>query len=157
MEISVSVSDIIAVIALGLSGYATWKTLRFNERQKSLIESQERLNTLLLDKEENEVISAQRAYLGANFVKLGNNNYRLKIFNKGKATARNVRIEFPDGNDVLIASDVERKFPMEALDQHQSVELIAAVHMGSKSKQHIKLLWDDDYGDDHSKSVYPTL
>ena len=157
MDITISASDVIAGAALALSAYATIKTLRFNERQKSLIESQERLNQLLLQKEEDDAISATKAYLGANFVKMGNNNLRLKVFNKGKATAHNVRIEFPDGNEVVILSDVESKFPLEVLEQHQSVELIASVAMGSKSKHHVKLTWDDVSGTDHSKSLYPTI
>ena len=157
MEFSVSLSDALAAIALGLSGYATWKTLRFNERQKSLIESQEKLNILLLEQGENQALNALKADLGASFIKLGSSKYRLKVWNKGRAQARNVRIEFPEGSDVFIKSDIESKFPLEALDQYHAVELIAAVHMGSKRKHHIKLIWDDETGNDMHKSVYATI
>ncbi|ASK93277.1 hypothetical protein [Xanthomonas citri] len=40
---SFSTGDGIAVAAFLLSAYATWKTYQFNEKQKGLIESQERL------------------------------------------------------------------------------------------------------------------
>ncbi|MDP2700412.1 hypothetical protein [Thalassospira sp.] len=163
MEFTLSISDVIALMALMalmalvFSGYATWKTLSFNERQKSLIDSQERLNNLLLEQGENQVRDSQKADLGAKFITLGNSKHRLKIWNMGKATARNVRIEFPEGNDTFINSDVERKFPLEVLEQFQSVELIAAVSYGSKSKHHIKLIWDDESGADNEKSTYPTI
>lgn len=157
MDVTFSLSDIFAGVALLLSAFATWKTVKFNERQKSLIESQDQLNRRLLEKEDAEATGAQKADLGASFLKLGSSKYRFKVFNKGKATARNVRIAFPDGDDPFIQSDVDEKFPHEALEQHQSVELIAAVHMGTKSKHHVILTWDDEAGTDHSKSIYPTL
>ncbi|WP_274507213.1 hypothetical protein [Xanthomonas campestris] len=154
---SFSTGDGIAVAALLLSAYATWKTYQFNEKQKSLIESQERLNRLLLDKEASEASSTKKADLGANFIKLGSNQYRLKIFNKGKSAARNVTIGFPEGNDCFIDSDIEAKFPLERMDPQQSVELIAAVHFETKSKQVIKIYWSDDHAENNEKLVYPTI
>jgi len=157
MPVVIDFGDIVAFAALVLSAYATWVTLKFNDRQKSLIESQEKLNNLLLEKEEQENRSVKRADLGTTFVNLGSSKYKLKVWNKGKAAARNVRMEFPEGNDVLIDSDINRKFPLETLEPHQSVDLIAAVHMGTKSKHVIKLVWDDDSGKNNEKVTYPTI
>src|SRR5712691_346242 len=98
MAISFTLSDFVAGLAFLLSAYATWKTVQFNDRQKSLIESQERLNQRLLEKEDAESTAEKKADLGATFIKLGSSNYRLKIWNKGRAPARNVLIEFPEGN-----------------------------------------------------------
>lgn len=154
---SFSASDIIASLALLISAYAAWKTVQFNNRQKTLIESQEKLNLRLLEREEADSTSDKKADLGATFIKLGSNKYRLKIWNKGRTAARNVSIEFPEGNDCIIQSDVSEKFPLEALDTHQSVELIAAVHMGTKRKHAIKLIWSDEYSESNEKTVYPTL
>jgi len=81
MAITIDAGDIIAGLALLLSAYATWKTFQFNERQKSLIESQEKLNILLLEKERNESLVEKKANLGASFIKLGNSKYKLKIWN----------------------------------------------------------------------------
>jgi len=152
-----SIGDGIALAALLLSGYATWKTFKFNERQNDLIESQDRLNKLLVDKERGEALNSKRADLGATFIKLGSNKYRLKIWNKGKATARNVSLEFPEGNECLMQSDIDSKFPLEILDTHQSVELIAAVGMETKSKHPMRLIWNDESGERNEKLVYPTL
>ena len=157
MIFSLTTSDIVAGLAFLLSAYATWKTVKFNERQKSLIESQEKLNQHLLEKEDGELMTEKKADLGATFIKFGSSNYRLKIWNKGKAAARNVSIEFPEGNDCFIESDINSKFPLETLDKHQSVELIAAVEMGTKNKHAIKLVWTDDFKSTNEKIVYPTL
>jgi hypothetical protein len=157
MPTTVNPGDIIAGLALLLSGYAIWKTSKFDERQKSLIESQEKLNYLLLEKEQSEAANNKKADLGATFIKLGSSKYRLKIWNKGKATAKNVRIYFPEGNDVLIQSEIDEKFPLESLEQYQSVELIAAASKGTKSKYMIRLIWSDDSDEDIEKIVYPTI
>lgn len=149
--------DAVALCALMMSIYATFQTIRFNLKQNSLIESQERLNNLLLEKEFIEADSDRKANLGASFVKLGNNKHRLKIWNKGKAAARNVRIEFPEDDHIVMKSDVEEKFPLEELEQFQSVELIAVVAMGTKRKHVVVLRWDDNSGGDNEKTLYPTI
>jgi hypothetical protein len=149
--------DLVALVALILSGYATWRTIKFNERQKSLIEVQERLNTLLLAKQQNEVTSDRKADLGASFIKLGTSKYRLKIWNKGKAAARNIQIDFPEGNDVVDQSDIDAKFPLEILETYQAVELVAAVSFGTKPKQAIRLRWEDDFQAQNEKIAYPTI
>ncbi len=93
----------------------------------------------------------------ADFLKYGSNKYRLKISNRGPASARNVRIEFPDGNDCIVDSELADKFPFELLERHQTVELIAVVSLETKSKHRVKLLWDDDLRPDNEKVVYATL
>lgn len=150
-------SDVIAGLAFVLSAFATWKTIQFNDRQKSMIETQERLNRRLLEKEEAEASEEKKADLGAAFMKVGNSNHRLKIWNQGKAAAKHVQIEFPAGNDIVPQSDVEGKFPLEVLEPHHSVELIATVHMGSKSKYEVRLRWEDGFSASNEKTSYPTL
>lgn len=153
----ISLGDIAAVIALFLSGYAIWTTSKFNKRQLSLIETQEELNKRLLAQDDSEAADAIKADVGAKYVKLGNSKYRLKVFNKGKASARNVQIEFPDDDAPVPKSEIEDKLPMELLEQHQSVDLIASMSMGTPRKQKAILRWADDHSDSNEKTVYLTL
>jgi hypothetical protein len=154
---SIDLSGCAAMLALALSCYSTWKTLQFNTKQEQLIESQRQLNALLADKEASEQAEGKRAKLSAAFMKLGSSKYRLKVFNQGQATARDVRISFPAGNEVVLQSEVDAKFPLETLDRFQSVELIAVVGMRSPSKLTVQLDWLDEDGSDRSKIVHPTL
>lgn len=149
--------DVFAGLALLLSIYATVMTVRFNRRQKSLIESQDLLNKRLLAREDDQAKADRQADLGAHFIKLGSSNWRLKVFNKGRAAARNVTISFPEGQDCFVPSDIDSKFPLEVLEPIQSVELIAAIDQGSKSKYAIALSWADDFQESNNKTVYPTL
>ncbi|EPY9204279.1 hypothetical protein ACXHVK_003895 [Morganella morganii] len=79
MPVTIDAGDVIAGLAFLLSGYATWQTVSFNKRQKSLVESQEKLNTILLEKENEDALKGKQADLGASIIKLGSSKYRLKI------------------------------------------------------------------------------
>ena len=153
---TVSVSDVLAAMALVLSIFSTWKTIQFNSQQRSLLEGQAALNRRLLEREETEASDAKAADLGVSVYRLGGGRFRCKIFNKGQASARNVAIEFPEGNDWFIKTDVERLFPLESLDPHQSVELVAAIAHGSRAKHAILLRWDDDNRTGNSWTAYAT-
>ena len=155
---SSGISNIISSLALGVSSVALWVTHNFNRRQKSLIESQEKLNRLLLEKELHASESDRMADLGASFARIGpKSSYRLKVWNKGKAAARNVSIEFPNGNDVIPDSELKDKFPLESLEPQAGVELIAAVHMGTSRKHVVKLAWDDGAASRNEKTIHLTL
>ena len=64
MPVTIDAGDVIAGLAFLLSGYATWQTVSFNKRQKSLVESQEKLNTILLEKENEDALKGKQADLG---------------------------------------------------------------------------------------------
>ncbi|UST72308.1 hypothetical protein NF675_14935 [Pseudomonas siliginis] len=149
--------DVIAGFALLFSIYATFKTVQFNNRQQKLIDTQEKLNQLLLNREASDIELDKQAELGASILKLGNNKYRLKIWNKGKAPAQDVSIEFPESNEIISEREVNEKFPLQFLDAHQAVELIAVIGVSTKSKHLIKLEWTDGRVQRVEKSIWVTI
>lgn len=78
-------SAVVAFIALIVSLISMGKANNFAK-------TADRLNLLLIDKEEEEGQIAKRADVSANLIKVGKSDYRLKVFNRGKGTARNVRL-----------------------------------------------------------------
>lgn len=157
MPIQIDLGDVVALLALGVSAYSMKKTSDFNKRQNEFIETNDKLNKLLLEKESTELMHKNKADISVNFIKTGKNNHRLKVFNKGNNTARNVRMEFPEGNSILHSSDLDSKLPIPILEQHQSVELLAIVGFGSDSRMTIKLIWDDDFDSNNEKILMPTV
>lgn len=151
-----SAGDIVSLAALLIAIVSFIRTDRFNKRQTAFEETAERLNLLLIEKEGAESQAQRRADLSANFYSAGKHDYRLKVFNKGQGTARNVRIRVLDDSEILMDDDIARKFPTPSLEQHQSIELIGAVDMGSPSRVHLQLTWDDDAGADHVKELHPS-
>ncbi|WP_201527456.1 hypothetical protein [Psychrobacter frigidicola] len=154
---TLTIGDLIATFALILSFYAIRKTTSFNRKQEKLIKSQEELNNLLLNKELADVKKSIKADLGATFITIGSKERRLKIWNKGSSIARNVRIEFPQGNQILLQKEIDENFPLEVLEQFQSIELIASSSINTSKKHIFKLIWEDDANPENSKIVYPTL
>lgn len=134
----VSIGDGIAAAALALSLYTIW-------RQSKQDRQNQRLNALLIKKEEIDNLAALRADISANFVKIGRNDYRFRVYNRGKGTARNVRMEIVVGQE-LLDTDLNHKFPFPLLDTHQSIDMLARVHMGSPRRATVRLAWEDDAG-----------
>lgn len=144
------VATVISGCSLGLSLYTYFKTRRLRSME-------EQLNQLLLEKEQREASSLNQAELSANIVRLGSSKHRLKVFNRGRSVAHNVEIAFPEGNDLVVPSDIDSKFPLEALDRGQSVELWVAAHMRSKRKLAVQLTWEDADGTTRTRRVYVML
>lgn len=144
-------SDIIALGALAVSIYTIISSevkSRKNDREQKIIkDEQDRLRKLLLEKETKSAINEMKAELGVRLVNITRNNYRLKIYNRGKVEARNIEILFPDndGDEYLAISDVQDKFPYEILHPQHGIEIIAVISSDSKTKYRIKLIWDDSY------------
>lgn len=147
-------SEVVATIALGLSFYSMRKSSRFNEHQKIVNNNQDALNKRLLAKEESEVLESKKADLGARIIKLGQGKYRLKVFNSGACAARNVRLEFPDGDELGVSSSMADKFPYEILEPRDGTELWVAAHLGTSPKHKVIVKWEDDFSKNNSKTVY---
>lgn len=143
-------SDIISLIALLIAGLSLGMNFWFNWRQLPLLRHS-------LEKSDAEALEEKKADIGAKLVNLGNGEYRVKISNRGKAAARNVRIEFPDDNKLIPDRVINDTFPMEVLEQRDSVDLIAAVSNGTPRKHKVLLKWEDDHSDSNEKTSYLTL
>ncbi len=145
-------SAIAAVAALIVSLVSLRKTNRYGA-------TTDRLNRMLIDRETEESIAEKKAEVSANLYKSGRNDYRLKVFNKGKGRALNVRLIDLDVeiDSVLIADEIHLKFPHPILEQHQSIELNACLTLSSSLRTHIKLLWDDETGTNHWKELTPAI
>lgn len=157
MALQISLGDIVAIAALVISMYSLKKTSYFNRKQTEFAETNAKLNKFLLLKEQEEKLQQRKADISANFVSMGKNKQVLKIFNKGKGTAKNVRLEFFEGDDLFIESDVTDKFPIPILESFQHVDLRALNEFGSSRRIRVRLIWDDSLGNDNEKELTPTV
>lgn len=153
MSWTLSSSDVVAVLALLLAGVSFVQTARFNRRQNQFAETAARLNELLIARETGESAQQRRADVSANFVKVGQSNYRLKIFNRGEATAREINLELLDAAELISEREMQQKLPIPQLERHQVVELIASIHMNSPRRARLRLTWNDEAGAGHSKEM----
>ncbi len=153
-QITFTISDVAAFLALVVAVWSAVQTGRFNRRQNEFAETAQRLNELLIAREAAESLQKGKADVSANFVKIGKSNYRLKVFNRGVDNARNLRLEMLSGCDLVGDSELQQKFPLPVLEPQQNVELLCRVHMRSSRRAHLKLTWDDESGSGQSKELW---
>lgn len=154
MELSITFSDGAALFALAVAIWSAVQTGRFNRRQNEFSETAERLNQLLIEREAAEKSGAQKADVSANFVKISKNDYRLKVFNRGPAGARNVRLEMLTGEELVGKRELAQKFPFPSLERQQHVDVLVCMTLGSPRRAHMRLTWDDDAEQDRSSEIW---
>ena len=99
-QMQVNISDTLAIIAVMISAWSLFQNHRFNKRQTEFEAKHAELSNLLIEKEAGEAEAQKKADISANFVKIGE-HYRLKVFNRGKCSASNVRLEVLDDAGLL--------------------------------------------------------
>lgn len=134
-----SASDIIATVALGFSAFVWFRQRKINQLAR-------RLNELQIESELAAREDAQKAELGARFVKHGQHSYQLNIYNRGPADARNVSIHVLGEENFLASSELRDKLPVDCLFPQESVKLLALPTLGSGAGLHIDLTWNDGTG-----------
>lgn len=151
-------SDWIALIALALSAYAMWQSQQVAKSQERLTDREVELVRQQLEKNKIEERNSKTANVSARLYKVAKNDWRLKIFNKGPSIANNVSCSSADiENSMFSASSFSTKLPLAKMEQGDSVEINAFVHLQSPSKETVILTWDDASGSNQSKEVEVTL
>lgn len=151
---SISISDIAAFLALIVATWSAIQTGRFNRRQNDFSATADRLNQLLISREAVEAEQQRKADISANFVKIAKNDYRLKVFNRGAAVARNVRLEILDGDQLFPKNELAKKFPFPALERQQNVDVMISVTLGTPRRAHLRLTWTDEAGAEHANDIW---
>lgn len=133
------VSSAIALIAVVISSISLWRSWRIEKVQRQL-------NEINLQKELNAQALSKQAEIRVEMLNYGSGGYRVELSNAGYATAKNVNLSFPDGNDLVIDSELKTKLPFHSLSPGRRVELIAAVHLGTPNKHRVLVSWEDGRG-----------
>lgn len=142
--------DLIALAALAASGVAIWRTERYAK-------TTDRLNRLLIEKEQEESEAQERPDVSGNFVKVGRHDWRFKIFNRASATARNVTMEIEEGRSMFVGGDLEAKLPIPILERHQHVDLLVSATLGGPTRSKVTLRWENERGAQFVKELTPIL
>ena len=146
MVFHVGLSDGISATALVLAAYSTMRTIRFSERQ-------DKLNQLLIAKEQQQTSELKQADISAEFTRVDRFRHRLRVSNRGKAIAENVRIDLPEGNDHLPILNLDSIFPVPVLEPDRYVDLGAVKAMNSTPVLTIKFTWNDPSGKGREKTI----
>jgi len=144
-----TISAIFAGLSIGFSIYSFFSFKRLN---KTVLEQQLEINSLLLTKEKEYSNEQNKAEIRA--YKTGfKGNYQLILTNVGKATAENVYLEILIENRYLGNFwDINEIFPMNIVPGH-SGKLSYSRGMDFPSKFTVRISWDDLFKKQNSKDI----
>jgi len=102
-----------------------------------------RIKEYQIDSFEKQKIDQKKAIIEANFVKGSNGKRIVKVYNKGKAIARNVNVNFSEMEGVHVSSN---PLPIDIRPQN-SIDIKIVLFMSSNRKDKIDLTftWSDDF------------
>ena len=130
------ISLVVAVVAFVFSAITYLAHDRRLKKQEGL------LNAYQLKKHEEEKVDLKKAIIRANIVKVDNGRRLIKVFNAGKAVAKQI--------DLKLLGEVvppigENPFPFEFLNPQEGTEMYIFLRSGSPNKLLIELSWDDEF------------
>jgi|GEM_PF-3578127 len=170
----VSVGDIIAFLAfLGsifmfvMTSIKQRDTKESAKRADSFNESAKKYYDLMVEemkgKKENTCdnqnkSSKNKAYCDANIVRIGNNKWILKVFNKGNANAIEVSFKYMIDNAPEIISVHGTPFPIKLLEPQKNVDYHLGIDLGLTSASwEYEIAWKNEDGTEDSKKGILTL
>lgn len=113
---------------------------------KKLKEQERRINEYQLKQIEQENLESKKAAIRGNIVKGLKGGRTLKVYNSGRATARNIKVEGLDVDGVFyLPQDL---FPYELMNPQDYAELTLHLTCGCPSTIKLKYVWDDESGKD---------
>ncbi|MGA6117051.1 hypothetical protein [Sphingobacterium anhuiense] len=129
-------------VSLGLSVLAILGSLMGYLLHDRRLKAQElKINAYNLFKIESEQLEFKKAEVRASLIKGDRGKCTVKIYNKGKARAHQVRL-IMDDQDFLISNTA---FPLAFMNPQESAEFYIHLSMGSPDSMLLKIMWDDDY------------
>jgi hypothetical protein len=132
----------ISIVALILSVFTYFK-------HDIKIKQQERLlNEYQLTKIETEKADSQKAIIEANVIQVKDGKDKIKVYNKGRSTARNVTVTIPDVEGFKV---IHNPCPIDIRPQN-GIEIVVLLFTNYPDKVKIDFEWDDDFKDKNRDS-----
>lgn len=150
-----TISNWIAFASVAISLVALIKSFLTDRKAKNL---DLKLKQQQIQTHEQEVIESQKADVEVNVVEMprGTNN-KLKFYNKGKATAYNVKFEITSDIEDNIQLLMDKNYlPFPKLLPQQCFEIVY-IDFSQKPHHTILLTWDDDFGKKRNKEMVVDL
>lgn len=140
---------IISILALAASAFTYFK------HDKKLKDQERKINEYQLKQIEKEDLESKKAAIRGNIVKDIKAIRMLKVYNSGRAIARNIRIEGLDVKGLFHSAD--SFFPYELMNPQDYTEMTIHLVKGYPATIKLKYIWDDDSGKNNEFEQVLTL
>ena len=147
---------IVAIAALVVSlGALIFSAYTYSKHDKKIKAQEQIINDYQINKIVKENEESKKASIRGNIIKGDKGKRTLKVYNCGKATARDIRVEGLDiGSLAVMRNDL---FPYELMNPQDYTEVVIWVVKGSPSTIKLKYVWDDDFGQNNEFEQILTL
>jgi hypothetical protein len=140
---------LVQIIPIAISAFALTLSLYTYFRHDAKIKKQNALiNQFQLEKFKKETDSEKKAIIEANVINREKGKRIIKVYNKGKATAKNVAVTFPGEPNVTI-SDYPASIDIRP---QNSMEIYVHTFAGSPDTMQINFEWQDNLKLDNKDS-----
>lgn len=129
---------IISILALAASAFTYFK------HDKKLKDQERKINEYQLKQIEKEDLESKKAAIRGNIVKGLKGNRTLKVYNSGRAIARNIRIEGLGVEGLFHRAD--EVFPYELMNPQDYTEINIMLFNNCSPIIKLKYIWDDESG-----------
>lgn len=140
---------IVAALSLIVAVISLIKSLHSQKIQNKIYELDEKLKSYELKKIAKTEAEKSFTCVEARVIKVGK-NYRLKVWNSGKAVVYDVSATLDQDAGIILVDD---KMPFEMLDPQKGFE-VAAVWSGGNTKFKITTSWLDESKTQHQKEQF---
>lgn len=141
-------------VAIVLSIFSYIDSRKANKMRSRLNEIEEKLKQYELEDKEKKREEETKACIEARIMNISKDNYKMKVWNSGKATAYNVDFLIPLEYKGFVYRD---KVPYEFLDPGKSFEEHVMVHQGTPNKFKVTTTWEDKQGGSYNKEQILTV
>ncbi len=140
---------IISILALAASAFTYFK------HDKKLKDQERKINEYQLKQIEKEDLESKKAAIRGNIVKNLKGNRTLKVYNNGRAIARNIRIEGLGVEGLFHRAD--DVFPYELMNPQDYTEVNIMLFNNCAPTIKLKYIWDDESGENNEFEQVLTL
>ena len=146
----------VAIAAFVVSlGALVFSAYTYSKHDKKIKAQEQIINDYQINKIAKENEESKKASIRGNIIKGDKGKRTLKVYNCGKATARDIRVEGLDiGSLAVMRNDL---FPYELMNPQDYTEVVIWVVKGSPSTIKLKYVWDDDFGQNNEFEQVLTL
>lgn len=147
---------IVAIAAFVVSlGALIFSAYTYSKHDKKIKAQEQIINDYQINKIAKENEESKKASIRGNIIKGDRGKRTLKVYNCGKAAARNIRVEGLDIESLAVMRN--DLFPYELMNPQDYTELIICIVKGSPSTIKLKYIWDDDFGQNNEFEQVLTL
>ena len=147
---------IVAIAAFVVSlGALIFSAYTYSKHDKKIKAQEQIINDYQINKIKKEDEESRKANIKGNIYPGNKGKLILKVFNSGKAIARNIRVEGLDVDSLIIIG--KELFPYVLMNPQDNTELTLLITKDSPSTIRLRYIWDDDFGQNNEFEQVLTL